>query len=810
MPAQRPLCHRWVVAATLGALLLSSGRLPAQALEDSSVVRAWFSDPASLRAVSPLLGHAQIDREKGLLRTEADAGLRAALIDAGFRVETDLEATLAIRRLASAERAGMKSIPGFACYRTVEETEATMQSLVASAPGLAEIVEIGPSWQAQNGNGGYQLKVLRATNRAIPGPKPKVFVMASVHAREYTPAEFATRFVEQLIAGHGVDADATWLLDHHELHALLQANPDGRKKAETGLSWRKNVNTGYCGGGNSAGIDINRNFPFEWGNWNGSSGAACDSTYRGPAPASEPETQAVIAYVRSQFEDRREQPLSAPADADTPGVFFDVHSFSGLVLWPWGFSELTAPNATALQAFGRRMAWFNGYTPQAAVGLYPTDGTTDDFAYGDLGVAAYTFELGTAFFQDCASFESRIYPDNRGALLYALRSARAPYRLPAGPDALDLRAEPDLAAIGDSVRLVATFDDQRQREGSFDASGPQPPVQAVASANLFLGLPPWEAGAQAQAMLPADAAFNSSVEAAELSIDTAGLDAGAHLFWVQGRDAAGNDGPPAAAFIDLRDAADLLTVQGTVRQFGSQAPLEASVSAGIYRSETDSVTGGYQRRLPAGSYDIIYSANGHETLTLPAVSGQGGQTLLRNVSLYRLCGLLDDPVEIGASSPFSAAAPWVRRNAAGIDGGAAWLQSTSGNYGNNLNAALTSGLLDLSGYDSPELVFDQRCDTEATYDFGRVEISSNGGSSWNEVFRCDGETSWRQVRLALPQLAGVATARVRFRFTSDSGVTAPGWALDHIVLQAGGQTCRDTQGPVRPEPFHDGFEASLK
>jgi hypothetical protein len=78
------------------------------------------------------------------------------------------------------------------------------------------------------------------------------------------------------------------------------------------------------------------------------------------------------------------------------------------------------------------------------------------------------------------------------------------------------------------------------------------------------------------------------------------------------------------------------------------------------------------------------------------------------------------------------------------------------------------------------------------------------------VFRCDGETSWRQVRLALPQLAGVATARVRFRFTSDSGVTAPGWALDHIVLQAGGQTCRDTQGPVRPEPFHDGFEASLK
>ena len=790
----------------LGAALvmLSSGAV-AQALNDEVVVRAWFENEASVSAVSHLLGHAQIDRDKGLLRTEANAELRNALKAAGFRVETDVEATQSIQRLAYAERVGMKSIPGFACYRTVEETATSMQSMVAASPNLAEIIDIGPSWQAQNGSGGYRLKVLRATNRSVAGPKPKLFIMTSVHAREYTPAEFSTRFVEQLIAGYGVDADATWLLDHHEVHALLQANPDGRKRAETGLSWRKNTNSNFCGGGNSAGIDLNRNFPFEWGNWAGSSGVACDSTFRGPSPASEPETQAIIAYVRSIFEDRREAPLSAVADLDTPGMFFDTHSFSGLVLWPWGFNTLTAPNASGLQALGRRMAWFNTYTPQAAVGLYPTDGTTDDFAYGELGVPAFTFELGTAFFQDCASFENTIYPQNKAAMLYALRAARAGYRLPAGPDAYALRADPDLAAIGESVQINAMLNDVRQREGTFAESGPQPPTQAIAAGSAYIGLAPWQVGATALPMLPSDGVFNSGVEQAARSIDTAGFAAGRHLVWVQGRDTDGNDGPPAAVFVSVMAAQDLLNLQGNVRQFGTQTPLAANVRAGTYLSTTDPSSGAYIRRLPAGSHNIEFSSPGHEAALLTGVSGQGGQTLIRDVELYRLCGLLQDPVELAIASPFSAQTPWTRR-AGGVDGGTVWLPSAAGNYANNLNTSLASASMDMSGSTSPELSFDQRCTTEASFDFGRVEIRINGGSNWSEVFRCSGESTWRRVQVALPQLAGVANARIRFRFTSDGGVAASGWALDNIALLAGGQTCRDSQGGPRPLPFQDGFE----
>ncbi len=779
------------------ALLLGwmgAGLAAAQALQEPQVVRAWFDDPALVDRIAPELGHAQVDRAKGLLRLEADAAMRARLQAIGFRLETDPEATAAIHEQLAFERAGLASIGGYACYRTVEETETTMTALAQAAPGLVEILPIGPTWQALDGVGGYQLKVARVTNRNLPGPKPTVFIMASMHAREYAPAELATRLVESLVQGYGTDPDATWLLDHHEVHALLQANPDGRKRAEAGVLWRKNENIDHCSVGSAPGVDLNRNYPFEWGNWGGSSGSACSETFRGPSPASEPETQAVIDYVRATFPDRRGPALTDPADSDTQGVFFDLHSYSGLMLWPWGFTTTPAPNATALQAFGRRMAYFNNYTPQAAVGLYATDGTTDDFAYGELGLPSFTYEVGTAFFQDCASFQNTILPTNLAALRYGLRAARAPYRWPLGPDAVEVRTQPDLVVAGAPVQVLATLDDSRQKGGTYASSGPVPPVQSIAAASAWLGVPPWSPGAVAQPMQAVDGVFNSTAEAATATLDTTALPPGRHLVFVQGRDTAGHDGPPAAAFVDVYDAADIGTLQGTVRQAGTAQPLVAQLQVGDY-SATSAADGQYSRSVPDGSYAVTVSADGHERLQLPPVAIAGGAVVQRDVTLFQLCGRIDDPVEPGQPSSFTATAPWTLRSGQGQGGGAAWLPTAGSTYANNLNVSLTSAALDLSAEAQLVLSFDQRCDTEATYDFGIVEISSNGGASWTEVFRCDGETAWRRVSLPLDALAGAANARLRFRFTSDPSQVGTGWALDNIRLDVGGQACRDSQGP---------------
>jgi hypothetical protein len=75
--------------------------------------------------------------------------------------------------------------------------------------------------------------------------------------------------------------------------------------------------------------------------------------------------------------------------------------------FPWGWTQTPAPNRQALQTLARKFGFYTGY-PACQSGadgcIYMTDGTTDDFAYGELGVAAYTFELGTSFFPGVLHF----------------------------------------------------------------------------------------------------------------------------------------------------------------------------------------------------------------------------------------------------------------------------------------------------------------------------------------------------------------------------------------------------------------------
>ncbi|MGD2159356.1 MAG: M14 family metallopeptidase, partial [Anaerolineales bacterium] len=430
---------------------------------DFWVVRAYFSDRQMVDAVASWLEPWDVDYREGFIVLGVTPEQYNLLIGMGFRLEIDLEMTAQINQPRQALPGQTTGIPGYPCYRTVEETFATAEGIVADYPELATWIDIGDSWEKvePGGEPGYDMMVLRLTNSAVAGPKPKLFAMTSIHAREYTPAELNTRFAEYLVGNYGVDPDVTWLLDYHEIHLLLLSNPDGRKWAEQGYLWRKNTNNNYCADTTSRGVDLNRNFEFQWGCCGGSSGSECNETFRAESPASEPETQAVQNYLRSVFPDQREDPLDAPSPADATGVFLDLHSFGELVLWPWGFTDSQAPNGNALQSLGRKLAYDNGYSPAQAIDLYPTDGTTDDFAYGDLGLASYAYELGTSFFQDCNTFENTILPDNLSSLIYAARVSRTPYLTPAGPDALNLALSTAFVEAGEPVTLTAQINDTR-------------------------------------------------------------------------------------------------------------------------------------------------------------------------------------------------------------------------------------------------------------------------------------------------------------------------------------------------------------
>jgi hypothetical protein len=487
------------------------------------------------------------------------AGLRAGEIDAlraaGYRVEPE-PGLLPAPPALTGSTAASGGIPGYTCYRTVEETYADLSALAASHPHLAEWVDIGDSWDKTqpSGSPGYDLHALVLTNEAQPGPKFAFALMAAIHAREYVTAEGAARFAERLVANYGTDPDVTWLLDHGALHVIPYANPDGRKFAEAGSYWRKNTNNDLCPGGDY-GVDLNRNSSFKWNECEGSfcsSDDACYPTYRGAAPRSEPETQAVEAYLTSLFPDRRGPELTDPAPADTPGLFISLHSYSSLVLFPWGWTDAAAPNAAALQTLGRKFGFYTGYTvcqSGAPFCLYQTDGATDDWAYGDLGVAAYTFELGTEFFQQCSDFEQEIMPGLHDALLYAFKAARRPYQSPSGPEVVGVAAPAQVYA-GDPVTVTATVSDARYYSGNDFLWGAEP-VQDVAAVSVTVDAPPWAEGAPQLAMSAADGAFDSAQEDATVVLDGAALAPGRHTLFVAAQDAAGNTGVPGAAFVEV-------------------------------------------------------------------------------------------------------------------------------------------------------------------------------------------------------------------------------------------------------------------
>jgi carboxypeptidase T len=426
-------------------------------------------------------------------------------------------------------------------YRTVEETFAFLNQIAAAYPELAQVFTYGQSWEkTQNPLNGYNLTGIKLTNRHITGSKPRFFMQAGIHARELVPPELATRFIQYLLTSYGNDADATWLLNEHEIYVVPIFNPDGRKIAETGQMKRKNTDllTGGCSQ-LSGGIDLNRNYSFWWGTVNSPDDPPCGETWPGLQPSSEPEVAAAQALIRSLFPDQRDPDRSIPAPNDATGVFLDMHSTGNLVLYPWGEDDLPPPNPQFVEIAGK-MASYNGYNPIQTINLYPTSGTAHDFAYGELGIAGLGMETGLGGSGGCYGFmpqyacldggtDGNFWNLNRPVLLYLAKIARTPYMTAEGPTTETLT----------SLRL--RFNRYFLRAQITDADNGN---QNVAAAELYIDVPPWRGGIPIP-MTAEDGSFNSTVEFAEANISISSV---RHIIYVRGRDANGNWGAVKAVF----------------------------------------------------------------------------------------------------------------------------------------------------------------------------------------------------------------------------------------------------------------------
>jgi carboxypeptidase T len=269
----------------------------------------------------------------------------------GFQVQADSSPPDNENVFASRQQTTYSTISGYSCYRDLQGSFDWMNDMVTKAeliPNLSvTLADIGDSHiKTVNPTGGHDIMAMKITGAPSTGDKAIFFAMSGIHAREYSPPETLMRWAEQLVDAYGNDADLSAMLDHTEIHLVIQTNPDGRAEAETQrpLFRRKNLNRGasasLCGSG-QYGVDLNRNFPFRWGLDSGSSSNECSQTYRGTAPASEPEVQAVVNYCLGIFPEgqRKANPISQqqqPYNVETTmGIFFDIHSFGEVMIWPW-------------------------------------------------------------------------------------------------------------------------------------------------------------------------------------------------------------------------------------------------------------------------------------------------------------------------------------------------------------------------------------------------------------------------------------------------------------------------------------------
>jgi len=144
--------------------------------------------------------------------------------------------------------------------------------------------------------------------------------------------------------------------------------------------------------------------------------------------------------------------------------------------------------------------------------------------------------------------------------------------------------------------------------------------------------------------------------------------------------------------------------------------------------------------------------------------------------------LFEDHMEDGEGA-WTTDWPWALTAAQSHSPTHAWTDSPGGNYANNRNVSLTTGPMDLVAFSRPMLQFQTCYDLETDYDYGYVEISTDGGATWYSVSTYTGRMAhWTGEMVDLGMIGGTETLRVRFHLDTDAGVTADGWYIDDVAI----------------------------
>lgn len=177
----------------------------------------------------------------------------------------------------------------------------------------------------------------------------------SISFLEWLPAKRKLKSYFQLVTDFkNGDATVLELFKAYEFHILPLVNPDGYEFSQSSVSfqsrfinccrstsknckkkqtrlWRKNRKP--SAGSTCIGVDLNRNWGYQW-MVIGASSDPCADTFAGPRADSEIETQAIQKVImdKGNFE-----------------IFMTLHSYGQFWMIPWAWGSVS-PNAALLKA----------------------------------------------------------------------------------------------------------------------------------------------------------------------------------------------------------------------------------------------------------------------------------------------------------------------------------------------------------------------------------------------------------------------------------------------------------------------------
>jgi carboxypeptidase T len=302
----------------------------------------------------------------------------------------------------------------FSDYYDPTEVQSFLENVAADHPNITRLFTIGTTWQ---GRTIWALEI--SNNPGVDENEPAVLFNGCHHSREVHTPHIVTDIIDFLTDGYAAgDPQAVKWVNNYKIICVPMVNPDGSNYVFTVNSgWRKNRRNN---GGGTFGVDLNRNYPYSWGpgvenceRGTGSSGTPSSDIYRGPAPASEPETQTMIAL----------------ADEWNFAIAVSYHSYGQFIDYPYACNDGNPDNRMPEHDIIHEMMWGirNGiiaaggptYSVFSPVAAGAVNGDDTSWYYAHQGAYAMIIESSTSFAPPFSSLPA-ILSWERGGWKYLL------------------------------------------------------------------------------------------------------------------------------------------------------------------------------------------------------------------------------------------------------------------------------------------------------------------------------------------------------------------------------------------------------